>query len=83
MTGELPDKLRDAPEFPSELSHVWEIFMELSTGRREGLNGLAALDWCSIDSYCRLTERRFSYYELTTLRRLDNIWLRIGRKEWI
>ena len=65
------------PEFPELLSHLWEVFVDLSNSRSEKV----PLTYSEIKAYTDLTGTSLSPKDVEVIKRLDNTWLRIMSSE--
>lgn len=65
------------PEFPELLSHLWEVFVDLSNSRSEKV----PLSYSEIKDYTDLMCVKLSPKDTEVIKRLDNIWLRVMNSE--
>ena len=80
-TGRVPPELADAPPFPDRFARLWEMFIELHSGRSYGMNGPDALSWSDIHAWNTLTRSGLKDWEVRVIKSLDLLWLRIMRED--
>ena len=65
------------PEFPELLSHLWEVFVDLSNSR----SGKVPLTYSEIKAYTELTDTRLPARDVEVIKKLDNTWLKVMNSE--
>lgn len=70
QTGEDPEELH-GPEFPEVISHVYEWFLELHSGRQNGPIGFS-----DIKAWSELTGRQITPFETRLIKNLDAEYLK-------
>lgn len=75
QTGKRPKEL-DGPEFPSVMSHIWSVFLDLSSTRPQGFNGPLPIPYNEIKSYSELTGVDLGPKDVEIIKRLDLKYLR-------
>lgn len=78
VTGKPPKELI-GPPVPSDLLHIWQMFLELHAGRSHSANGPHPLSWADIKAWNDLLDRRITEWEARLLKRLDAVWLETAR----
>lgn len=69
------------PAFPTELTYLWDYFLEISETRTLVYCGErvpatpAPIPWFEIDAWARLTHRSLRSWEVELIRALDRVWL--------
>lgn len=76
--GHPPKELVNPYEPPNLLMHVWSAFCELSLARTAGLNGPNPITYQEIESYMRLTDTPLDAYEVSILKQLDGILIKVN-----
>lgn len=64
-------------EFPVELGHVWSAFINLSRTRSAGFAGANPLSYTEIKNYLELTDTQLKPWEIDTVMRLDEAYMRV------
>lgn len=64
--------MADAPELPSELSPLWEQFLQLHASRGFTGMGPAPITYQDMDSFLRVTGATFEPWEVDVVRRADH-----------
>ncbi len=67
--------------FPDVASHLWATFIELHDGRTYGMSGPNPLSYDLIKAWCDLMSVDLSPWEITTIKSLDNIWIKTNSEE--
>jgi hypothetical protein len=65
------------PNFPDEILHVWENFIEISSTRSPGFNGPLPITYQEIKSWQELTQTPLAPWEVKAIKKLDNIYIRV------
>jgi len=65
------------PEFPELLSHLWEVFVNLSNSRSDKI----PLSYTEIKSYVDLMGENLLPRDIEVIKRLDQIWLKVMHSE--
>jgi len=60
---------------------LWEAFIELHSGRSNGMNGPDSLSWSDIKAWNDLTRSGLKDWEVRVIKSLDLLWLRIMRED--
>jgi len=70
-------ELEPPVEFPQLLIHIWDTFVELHSAR--GSNGMGPNPIGYEDAYywSKVTGVPLSYWEIATIKRLDNKWMNV------
>ena len=79
QSGHTPLALQGT-EFPELLSYVWAAFLLLNQGRGQGFNGPLALSFQDILAWQQLTNEYLLPWEVSTIKRLDAVYLRVVNK---
>lgn len=66
------------PDFPEELRHVWEWFLDLNSRRSVGM-AANPISYVDIDAYCRLYGVAMLTWEIEMICLLDNAILAVTR----
>jgi hypothetical protein len=75
-TGKTPQGL-DIPKLPVSLIYLWQTFVSISAGRQTGYSGPLPLSYTEIKSWIELTGCELTPFEVNSIKRLDNVYLRI------
>jgi hypothetical protein len=75
VTGEVPEELH-GPPFPDRYAHIWNVFLEIHTGRSYSANGPNPLSWSDIRAYDSLFSLSLQDWEIRAIKALDLVWLR-------
>lgn len=75
QTGEKPKEL-DFEPCPVVMLYLWEDFKELELGRQFNELGKLPFSYSEIESWCRLTKRELTNFDLRILKQLDLISLK-------
>lgn len=67
--------------FPDVASHLWATFIELHDGRTYGMSGPNPLSYDIIKAWCELMGVDLSPWEITIIKSLDNLWIKITGEE--
>ena len=67
--------------FPDIASHVWATFIELHDGRTYGMSGPNPISYDIIKAWCDLTGVDLFPWEVTIIKSLDNLWIKITGEE--
>ncbi|WP_457587400.1 phage tail assembly chaperone [Ensifer canadensis] len=67
------------PEQPAEAGHIWDWFVELHNGRQSGF-AANPISFSEIVAFCRLTGAVITPWELSVIRRMDQVVLAIINK---
>ena len=67
--------------FPDVASHLWATFIELHDGRTYGMSGPNPISYDIIKAWCDLTGVDLSPWEVTIIKSLDNLWIKITGEE--
>lgn len=65
------------PSFPSALSYVWRIFIELSNTRSQGMSGPSSITYEQMKAYMDITGNEIGPKEASVITKLDKEFLRI------
>lgn len=76
QTGRTPEELKEV-KFPKPLSFVWASFIDLSNCRTTGFNGPNPITYEQIKAWKDVTESPVSPRDVETIRRLDNIFMKV------
>lgn len=79
QTGRTPPELI-APDFPDRAAYVWEVFLDMHTGRTYGMSGPNPLSWGDIKAWCDLRGIVLLSWEVDILKALDMLWVRIANE---
>tara|TARA_R110000787_G_scaffold131812_2_gene243969 strand:+ start:246 stop:581 length:336 start_codon:yes stop_codon:yes gene_type:complete len=67
--------------FPDVASHLWATFIELHDGRTYGMSGPNPISYDIIKAWCDITGVDLSPWEVTIIKSLDNLWIKITSEE--
>jgi hypothetical protein len=62
---------------PERLRYLWDMFLDIQTGRTYGMDGPQPLSWREIKAWDDLTETGLQEWEVRVIRMLDATWLRV------
>jgi hypothetical protein len=79
QSGRTPLALQGT-EFPELLEYVWTAFLLLNQGRGQGFNGPLPLSFQEILAWQQLTDTYLLPWEVSTIKRLDAVYLRVVAK---
>jgi len=79
QSGHTPLALQ-GKEFPELLEYVWTAFLLLNQGRGQGFNGPLPLGFQDILAWQQLTNTYLLPWEVSTIKRLDAVYLRVVNK---
>ena len=79
QSGRTPLALQGT-EFPELLGYVWTAFLLLNQGRGQGFNGPLPLSFQDIFAWQQLTNEHLLPWEVSTIKRLDAVYLRVVNK---
>jgi len=65
------------PEFPELLSHLWEVFVDLSNSRSDRI----PLTYSEIRAYKDLTDTPLTPRDIEVIKELDRLWLKVMHSE--
>lgn len=74
-TGELPEKLANAPELRASCKPLWDDFLELHGSRQSAGLGPARITWRDIADWQRFRGVTLESWEVDAIRAADNLWL--------
>lgn len=74
-TGRRPPEL-EMPEINPYSLYIWDIFMDIHSGRTYGMAGPNPLTWTDILAWCNLNETMLSAWEVGVVKALDLAWIR-------
>tara|TARA_R110002074_G_C12227310_1_gene637870 strand:+ start:277 stop:609 length:333 start_codon:yes stop_codon:yes gene_type:complete len=75
------EKFNSDALFPDIASHIWTTFIELHDGRTYGMSGPNPISYDIIKAWCDLTGVDLSPWEVTIIKSLDNLWIKITGEE--
>lgn len=75
------EKFNSDALFPDIASHLWATFIELHDGRTYGMSGPNPISYDIITAWCDLTGVDLSPWEVTIIKSLDNLWIKITGEE--
>jgi hypothetical protein len=75
QTGDKPAELENLVELPQSMYDVWRFFIELNNARGSNGFGVNPLSYVEIDAYFRLQQIVPEVWEVSTIKKLDNIAL--------
>jgi hypothetical protein len=75
QTGITPREL-EVPEIPPIIEYIWEVFIEVSSGRSAGLSGPSPISHQEIHSWSILTGITLTSFEVNLLKKIDSIYVR-------
>lgn len=76
QTGIIAPELKNLPQCPDEMAHVWKWFCDLSRARRAGF-GLEAITWPDMQAYFSMMGISPMRWELEAIGRLDDSFITI------
>ena len=79
QSGRTPLALQGT-EFPELLGYVWTAFLLLNQGRGQGFNGPLPISFQDILAWQQLTNEYLLPWEVSTIKRLDTVYLRVVNK---
>ena len=79
QSGRTPLALQGT-EFPELLGYVWTAFLLLNQGRGQGFNGPLPLSFQDMLAWQQLTNQHLLPWEVSTIKRLDAVYLRVVNK---
>ena len=66
--------LEGAPEPPDTLLYLWGWFLQLASGRSQGMMGSANISFQDVDAWARLMDQSPQPYEVEALMMMDVTW---------
>lgn len=72
--GRAPEGLI-GPAFPDRYAHIWDMFIDLHSGRSYSGSGPNPLSWADIKAWNDLMDVGLTESEVRALKALDNTWL--------
>jgi hypothetical protein len=57
--------------------HIWNHFIDLSTGRTSSMSGPNPISFTEIKSWSELTDTPINSRDIQAIKRLDSIYLRV------
>ena len=75
QTGNKPAELDSIVELPDSMLQVWHWFIELNNARSSNGFGVNPLSYVEIDAYFRLNQITPETWEVSVIKKLDNIAL--------
>jgi hypothetical protein len=81
QTGELPEELANAPKLPEAASYLWAYFLHLHRQRQISAGGVQPLSYGEIEAWTRLMKQPLDPWELNTLLRVDNAFLKVQQQK--
>lgn len=70
----MPEELIQ-PDFPEELTHVWDAFIQMSASRQSSGGGPAPITYQDMEAWMRLTRKVMRPREVRTIKEMDGICL--------
>lgn len=64
------------PTFPTRYGHVWDMFINLHSGRSYNSGGPNPLSWSDIKAWNDLLHVGLKEWEVRAIKALDGLWLR-------
>lgn len=80
MRGVKPQDLINPAELPSFLIPLWQDFLNLNLTRQAGMS-INPITYTEIDAYSRLTNTKFSKFEVLVIKQLDALALKQFNKD--
>ncbi len=69
------------PPFPERADYLWQMFLDLHTGRSYSSNGPNPLSWSDIKAWADLLEVGLKDWEVRVIKALDSAWLRVHEED--
>lgn len=80
ITGKKPQDLINPVDLPEFLTPLWQDFISLNQTRQSGMSA-QPISYLEIDAYSRLMQKKFSKFDVITIKRLDALSMKEFNKE--
>lgn len=77
-SGELPARLRDAPQCPPALAYLWSLFVRLRRRCTPSM-GVARILYIDLLAFMQVTGQHLTAWEVGVIERLDDAFVEASR----